>query len=103
MPKIEAINGIYKIAKCDIIEPAIAKMRYGLIQGGITISELSSDRAFNAFIISITTKTERDSVEAFTLPLVKYSHGFLVKSKLSKLLGVKLPFGHAGHSLQFDN
>ena len=80
----------------------IARMRYGLIQGGITNSELSSDSAFRALSISITTKTESDKVHAFTFPLVKYSQGLAVKSSPSKLATEKPSF-QEGHSLQLDN
>lgn len=59
----------------------IAKIRYGLIQGGITSKELSSDRAFKAFNISITTRTDSERVLALIFPLVKYSHGFAEKSR----------------------
>lgn len=78
-------------------------MRYGLIQGGIVIKELSSDNAFNALNISITTKTDKLKVEAFTFPLVKYSHGLLVKSIPPKLFTLKESLGHEGHSDQLDN
>jgi len=63
--------------------------------------ELSSEMAFKAFNISMTTSTERDSVEAFTLPDTKYSHGFLVRSNPSiKLAGVNSSLDHLGHSDQ---
>lgn len=64
-------------------------------------SELSSESAFKALNISMTTRTDRLRVLALTLPLVKYSQGFLEKSKWSKLFGWKDPLGHEGHSLQF--
>lgn len=65
---------------CEAIEPIMAKMRYGLIQGGIVIRELSSDKALRALNISITTKTDKLRVEALTFPLVKYSQGLFEKS-----------------------
>lgn len=43
-------------------------------------NELSSDKAFKALNISITTKTDKLKVLALTLPLVKYSQGLLEKS-----------------------
>lgn len=85
------------------IEPIIAKINQGLIQGGITNNELSSDRAFKAFSISITTRTDKLRVLAFTFPLVKYSQGFLEKSNPSKLVTLKEPVGHEGHSLQLES
>lgn len=72
---------------CPRIDPAIARIRYGLIHGGIVIKELSSESAFNALNISITTRTERLKVLALTFPLVKYSQGFAEKSNPPKLLG----------------
>jgi hypothetical protein len=63
----------------------MATINHGFIQGGITNNELSSDKAFKALNISITTNTDKLKVLAFILPFVKYSHGFLEKSKLSKL------------------
>jgi hypothetical protein len=50
----------------------MASKRYGFMKGDIVNRELSSDMAFNAFNISITTKTLRDKVLAFTFPAVKY-------------------------------
>ena len=64
----------------DPMDATMATINQGLIHGGITKSELSSDKAFNALSISITTNTERLRVLALTLPLVKYSQGFLLKS-----------------------
>lgn len=49
----------------------MASKRYGFINIVITKRELSSDMALSAFNISITTKTLRDRVLAFTLPTVK--------------------------------
>jgi hypothetical protein len=36
--------------------------------------------AFKALNISITTKTDNESVDAFTFPVVKYKQGFFYKS-----------------------
>lgn len=54
------------------IDPAIASKRYGFTNGLIVRSELSSDIALSALSISITTKTDKDKVDAFTLPETKY-------------------------------
>lgn len=35
----------------------------------------TSDSAFSALSISMATSTDSDSVDAFALPAVKYSHG----------------------------
>jgi len=88
MPKIALKNGTLTIIKWSPMETAIATMRYGLTNGCITNKELSSEIAFNALSISITTKTESDRVDALTLPTVKYVHGFWEKSRPSiKLTG----------------
>ena len=59
-------------------EPMIAATKYIFLWGGITSKEASSDKAFNALNISIVTKTVRQMVEAWTLPVIKNSHGFSV-------------------------
>ena len=71
MEKIRASAGTYKITKCSAKEDAIASRSHGLIQGGITNSEMSSEMALHALNISITTSTVSDNVEAFSLPSVK--------------------------------
>lgn len=82
----------------------MANKRYGFIRGDIVNRELSSEIAFNAFNISITTKTLRDKVLAFTFPAVKYWHGFLTKSKPSmKLAGANSAAGQAGQSPQCES
>lgn len=83
------------------MEAKMARRSQGLTQGGIMSRELSSERAFIALSISITTRTERLRVLALTLPLVKYSQGFLEKSKPPKFLTVK-PV-QLGHSLQLES
>ena len=83
------------------IDATIARSNQGFTHGGITKRELSSERAFKALSISITTSTERLRVLALTLPFVKYSQGFFEKSIPPKLLTVK-PV-HDGHSLQFES
>ena len=86
------------------IEAAIANNKYGLTRGLILKSDSSSDIAFKAFNISITTSTDKDNVEAFTFPIVKYKHGLLCKSTPSmKLTGLKESFGQDGHYPQFDS
>ena len=72
------------------IEAAIAKSKYGFTSGLILNKESSSDIAFNALNISITTRTDNDNVEAFTFPIVKYKHGFFYKSIPSMKLLVKM-------------
>jgi hypothetical protein len=80
------------------IEAKIAKIKYGLMNGDIVSSELSSEIALSAFNISITTRTERDRVDAFIFPDVKYEHGLFAKSCPSiKLTGENSSFGHDGH------
>ena len=86
------------------IEAAIANNKYGLTSGLILNKDSSSDIAFNAFNISMTTRTVKDNVEAFTFPIVKYKQGLLCKSIPSmKLTGWKVSFGQEGHYPQFDN
>jgi hypothetical protein len=50
------------------METQMATSRYGFVQGGMTSSEQSSDSAFRAFSISMTTITLRDRVMALVLP-----------------------------------
>ena len=78
------------------MEEAMARMRYGFTNGVMVSSELSSEMALSALSISITTRTERESVEALTLPLVKYSHGAADKSIPSTKLFTLKSF-HSGH------
>ena len=52
-----------------------ATMSHKFTKGVIVRSELSSEIALKALSISMTTRTERDSVDALTLPSVKYLHG----------------------------
>jgi hypothetical protein len=53
-----------------------AMIKYGF-ENNPTLNILeSSESAFTAFSISISTKTLKDIVEAFFLPLVKYSQAF---------------------------
>ena len=47
-----------------------------MMNGLMVNKELSSEMAFRAFSISITTSTESDRVEALILPCVKYEQGF---------------------------
>ena len=54
---------------CIPMEKAIATSSQGLAHGGIVRREESSLRALSAFNISMTTRTERESVEAVDLPL----------------------------------
>lgn len=46
------------------------------MKGDMVRRELSSEIAFSAFNISITTSTDRLKVDALILPEVKYEHGF---------------------------
>lgn len=104
IPNILANIGIQRITKCAPIEAAIANNKYGLTSGLILNNDSSSEIAFKAFNISITTRTDRDSVDAFTFPIVKYKQGLLCKSTPSiKLTGWKLSFGQDGHYPQLDN
>jgi len=73
------------------------------MNGLVVKSELSSEMAFIALSISINTRTESDRVEAFTLPTVKYVHGFVEKSIPPKFEGEKSDFGHDGHSPQCES
>lgn len=57
----------------------MARRSQGLTQGGIVKRLLSSDRALRELNISMATKTERERVEAFILPVWKYSQGFVSK------------------------
>ena len=88
---------------CEAIEPIMAKMRYGLIHGGIVTKELSSDKALSALNISMTTNTDKLNVDALTFPLVKYSHGLFEKSIPPKLFTWNDSLGHDGHSDQFES
>jgi hypothetical protein len=54
--------------QCKVIDPQIATIKYGLANNPTLNMEPSSDNAFNALNISITTSTERLSVDAFYLP-----------------------------------
>ena len=57
------------------MEKAIASRSHGFAHGGIWRSDESSESALSALSISMTTRTERESVEAVVLPFaVKYSH-----------------------------
>jgi len=76
IPKIELKTGTYRIIIWLATDPKMARMSQGLIQGGIVINELSSDKALRALNISIMTSTDKLSVDAFTFPFVKYSHGW---------------------------
>lgn len=71
MEKMGLNHGTYTIMKWRAMEPQIAKIKYGFTKGVWDKRELSSEIAFRALSISITTKTERESVEALTLPLTK--------------------------------
>ena len=66
--------------------------------GFIVSSELSSEIAFRAFSISITTRTESDKVDALIFPSVKYLHGSAYKSssgmKFTGLNSSLVQFGH---------
>jgi len=87
---------------CNAVELKVAAIRYRLVKGVTTSNELSSLSALYALNISIITRTERESVAAFTFPLVKYSQGWLYKSipsiKLFTLKSVQ-----AGHSDQCES
>ena len=76
MEKISLRKGTYTITQWSTIELAMAAINHGFTIGVIVNSELSSEIAFRAFSISITTSTDRERVEALTLPSVKYLHGF---------------------------
>ena len=80
IPKIFVKIGTYRIKKWEPIEAAIASNKYGLTNGLIVKRESSSDIAFKALNISITTNTDNERVDAFTFPVVKYKQGFFCKS-----------------------
>lgn len=68
---------------------AMAKSKYTLTNGLMVKSELSSEIALRALSISIITRTDRDRVDAFTFPSVKYLHGSCERSIPStKLTGL---------------
>ena len=67
---VKSLN-IYPNFEISSIDPAMAKRRYGLTNGDMVRSELSSEMAFSALSISITTSTERDRVDALIVPSVK--------------------------------
>merc|ERR1719263_1876127 len=84
-------------------ETNIASRSHGLAHGGIWRREPSSERALRALSISMTTRTEREKVEAVALPLVKYSHGLAERSMPTPLAahwrksGVYEPYGKSAH------
>ena len=71
MLKIVASAGTYRIRKWSANELNMARISHGLIHGGMTISEMSSDIALHALNISMTTSVVSDSVDALTLPAWK--------------------------------
>ena len=89
MPNTWFIKGMYKITKCKIIEKEIATSNHGFNHTGIESNELSSEIAFMALNISITTKTVKLRVQGLVLKTVKYEHGSFDKSKPEKLLTEK--------------
>ncbi len=73
----------------------MARINHGFNHNGITNKELSSEIAFIALSISITTSTVKLRVQAFFFAKVKYKHGSLERSKSEKLLAVKpVQVGH---------
>mmetsp|Transcript_8391 Transcript_8391/g.23317 ORF Transcript_8391/g.23317 Transcript_8391/m.23317 type:complete len:221 (-) Transcript_8391:2765-3427(-) len=87
--KILERKGMLMITKCTAMEPQQARTSQGLVQGGIWIREPSSERALNALSISMTTRTVNESVEALTLPAVKYEQGSFSKLRSRKGRGLK--------------
>jgi hypothetical protein len=80
------------------MELDMARRRYGLTNGLMVRRELSSEIALRAFNISITTRTDRDKVDAFTFPSTKYLHGSFCKSIPSiKLAGANSSLVQVGH------
>ena len=72
------------MTKCMPMEKPMATRSHGLAHGGIWSSDESSESAFSALSISITTSTERDMVEAVALPAaVKYAHAFELRAVLN--------------------
>lgn len=71
IPNTCARNGTYKMTKCKANEIDMASRSHGLTQGGMLTRLTSSDRALRELNISMATKTERDRVIAFTLPVWK--------------------------------
>ena len=56
---------MYKIAKCNARLRKIATTSFGLAQTGKVRRDSDCDRAFMAFIISMTTRMLNDIVDAF--------------------------------------
>lgn len=83
------MKGIYNITKCNIIENVIATNNQGFNHTGIVNNELSSEIAFIALNISITTKTVKLKVHGFLLAREKYKQGLDDKSNPEKELAVK--------------
>lgn len=59
----------------DTNDENMARSSHKFVHGGYYSSELSSDKALSALNISMATKTDNESVDAFRLPIVKMSHG----------------------------
>ena len=57
-------KGTYKIAKCNAIERMMAPTSMGLCQRKNVRRDSLDESAFMAFNISMTTRIERDTVEA---------------------------------------
>lgn len=57
-------NGMYKIAKWSDIDSMMAYASMGLCHRGNVRRDSLDDKAFIAFNISITTRIERETVEA---------------------------------------
>ena len=89
IPNTSFMNGIYKITKCKIIENEIATINQGFNHTGIVNNELSSEMAFIALNISITTNTVKLKVHGFLLASEKYRQGLVDKSNPENELAVK--------------
>lgn len=71
IPKILEKIGTYTIMTWRPMDHVMARRRYGLTNGDMVNRELSSEMAFKALSISMTTRTESERVEALTFPVVK--------------------------------
>lgn len=68
-------NGMYRIAKCSVIDRIIAYTSIMLFHSGKFSRDSLEERAFIALNISITTRMERETVEAdFDISLENILH-----------------------------
>ena len=71
MPKTWARKGTYRIKKCSPNDRDMARSSHGFAHGGIVRRLPSSERALRELNISMATKTDRERVIAFILPVPK--------------------------------